>query len=55
MTLDPQLAMLGALTMTIGFTMYYAGLKKNMLELKQRRRICPSCGRNISGRTCDAH
>lgn len=55
MTLDPQFALLGALTMAIGFTMYYAGLKKNMLELKRRRRICPSCGRNIVGRACDAH
>ncbi len=55
MTLDPQLATLGALTMAIGFTMYYAGLKKNMLELKQQRRICPACGRRIAGRVCNAH
>ncbi|MBA2297206.1 MAG: hypothetical protein H0W14_04145 [Actinobacteria bacterium] len=55
MTLDPQIALLGALTMAVGFTMYYAGLKKNMLELKQRRRICPACGRRITGRVCNAH
>ena len=55
MTPDPQLAMLGALTMAVGFTMYYAGLKKNMLELKQPKRICPSCGRHITGRICNAH
>ena len=55
MMLDPQLVTLGALTMAIGFTMYYAGLKKNMLELKQRRRICPACGRRIAGRVCNAH
>jgi len=53
--IDPQIAMLGALTMAIGYTMYFAGLKKNMLELKQRKRICPSCGRNITGRICTAH
>jgi hypothetical protein len=53
--IDPQLAMLGALTMAIGYTMYFAGLKKNMLELKQRRRVCPSCGRDITGRSCTAH
>ena len=53
--IDPQLAMLAVLTMAIGYTMFYAGLKKNMLEPKQRRRICPSCGRNITGRICTAH
>jgi hypothetical protein len=53
--IDPQIAMLGALTMAIGYTMYFAGLKKNMLELKQRRRICPSCGRTITGRSCTGH
>jgi hypothetical protein len=53
--IDPQIAMLGALTMAIGYTMYFAGLRKNMLELKQRRRICPSCGRRITGRSCTAH
>ena len=53
--IDPQIAMLAVLTMAIGYTMYFAGLKKNMLELKHRKRICPSCGRNIVGRHCNAH
>ena len=53
--IDPQIAMLGALTMAIGYTMCVAGLTKNMLELKHRRRICPSCGRSITGRSCTAH
>jgi hypothetical protein len=35
--------------------MVKAGLGKNALELRRRRRICPSCGRLISGRRCDAH
>ena len=28
---------------------------KNALEWKRCRRICPSCGREIHGRTCNAH
>jgi hypothetical protein len=32
-----------------------AGLSKNALELRRRRRICPSCGREIIGRRCSAH
>jgi hypothetical protein len=39
----------------VGYLMVKAGLSKNALELKHRRRICPSCGRVISGRRCDAH
>jgi hypothetical protein len=42
-------------TMGIGFLMTLAGLHKNALEGRRRRRICPSCGREIHGRTCDAH
>jgi hypothetical protein len=55
MTLDPQIATLATLTMAVGFTMSYAALKKNLLELKQRKRICPACGRTIPGRRCHAH
>jgi hypothetical protein len=39
----------------VGYLMVKAGLAKNALESKHRRRICPSCGRVISGRRCDAH
>jgi hypothetical protein len=39
----------------VGYLMVKAGLAKNALEPKHRRRICPSCGRVISGRRCDAH
>ncbi len=49
MMLDPQIATLATLTMAVGFTMSYAALKKNLLELKQRKRICPACGRSIPG------
>jgi hypothetical protein len=37
------------------YLMVKAGLAKNALELRRRRRICPSCGRQITGRRCDAH
>jgi hypothetical protein len=39
----------------VGYLMVKAGLGKNALELRRRRRICPSCGREIIGRRCDAH
>ena len=55
MTPDPELAVLAALTMTVGYTMFYSGLKKHALELKQRKRRCPSCGRQIAGRVCRQH
>jgi formate dehydrogenase maturation protein FdhE len=55
MTLDPQIVMFAALAMAIGWTMAYSGLKKHALELKQRRRTCPSCGREIDGPVCREH
>jgi hypothetical protein len=42
-------------TTGIGFLMTLAGLNKNALETRKRRRICPSCGREIRGRTCTGH
>ena len=50
----PQLATTFALTTGIGFLMVLSGLGKSMLELKRRRRSCPSCGRHIDGRVCGA-
>ncbi len=55
MTLDPQFLILAVTTMAVGYTMTVAGLKKHALERKPRRRVCPSCGRNIDGRVCSAH
>ena len=55
MTLDPQIVVLAALAMAVGWTMTYSGLMKNALELKRRRRTCPSCGRDISGAVCREH
>ena len=41
MTLDPELAVLAALTMAIGYTMFFSGLKKRALELKRRQAHLP--------------
>jgi hypothetical protein len=55
MSPDPQLVTFTALAMAIGFTMLYSGVKKHALELRRRRRICPSCGRTIDGPVCREH
>ncbi len=55
MTFDPQIAILAALTMAIGYTMLFSGLSKHALERKHHKRICPSCGRSIDGRVCRQH
>ena len=55
MMLDPQIVAFIALAMAIGWTMTFSGLKKHALELKRRERICPSCGRHISGAVCREH
>jgi hypothetical protein len=51
----PHLALLIATTTGIGYLMVSSGIHKNALEWKRRRRICPSCGREIRGRSCNAH
>ncbi len=55
MTLDPDLAVLFATTTAAAFLMMLAGVQKRALDWRQRRRVCPSCGRRIEGRTCRAH
>jgi formate dehydrogenase maturation protein FdhE len=52
MTLSPHLFTLIAATLAVGWMMAMAGLGKSALELKRRRRICPSCGRTINGTVC---
>jgi recombinational DNA repair protein RecR len=52
MGLDPHIATLAVLTLGVGWVMAVAGLQKNALELKRRRRTCPSCGREIEARVC---
>jgi hypothetical protein len=51
---SPQFVLLAS-TMGVGYLMIASGVFKNALEWKRRRRICPSCGREIHGRTCNAH
>jgi hypothetical protein len=52
---EPQILILAALTMAIGYTMLFSGLKKHLLELKRPARVCPSCGRRIDGAVCREH
>jgi hypothetical protein len=52
MRLDPHIAALAIVTVGVGWGMMVAGLQKNALEWRRRRRICPSCGRTIQSRVC---
>lgn len=54
MTFDPHVVMLAVVTLSIGWLMAIAGLQKNALELRKRRRTCPSCGRHIQSRVCSS-
>ena len=42
MAFDPHTATLAVLTLGVGWIMTAAGLQKNALELRKRRRRCPS-------------
>jgi hypothetical protein len=52
MTLDPHVLTFAMATLGVGWLMAYAGLQKSALELKKKRRVCPSCGRHIDARVC---
>jgi hypothetical protein len=54
MQLDPNVALVAALSCGIGYLMIVDGLSKRALELKRRPRVCPSCGRQIQARVCRA-
>jgi hypothetical protein len=54
MELDPNLAIIVAVTCGVGYLMTIAGLGKSALELRRRERTCPSCGRHIQARVCRA-
>jgi hypothetical protein len=47
-----HVAILAVVTIGIGRLMTAAGLHKGALELRRRRRVCPSCGREIRARVC---
>ena len=52
--LDPPLMTLAVATLGAGWLMAQAGLAKSALELKKRKRVCPSCGRQITARVCSS-
>jgi hypothetical protein len=52
MSRDLHLLTLLGMTVAIGFVMVAAGILKSGLEWKHRSRFCPSCGRQIQGRSC---
>lgn len=53
MSLDPHLTLAFA-TLAVGWLMASAGVQKSALEWRRRRRVCPSCGRDVerAGCTC---
>lgn len=52
MTLDPHTAVLAVTTLGVGWLMALAGVQKSALELRRKRRLCPSCGRQIQHGVC---
>jgi hypothetical protein len=52
MAFDSHIAVIAVTTVGIGWGMMVAGVNKNALEWRRRRRICPSCGREIEARLC---
>jgi hypothetical protein len=51
---DPHLMTIAIATLGAGWLMTLAGLQKSALEWRKRRRVCPSCGREIHARVCAA-
>ena len=52
-SLDPNTALSLVLVLGIGYVMMFAGVSKNALEWKRRRRVCPSCGRHDATCCCN--
>jgi hypothetical protein len=52
MYIDPHVAVLFVSTAAAGLLMTLAGVGKRGLEWRQRRRICPSCGRELRANVC---
>jgi formate dehydrogenase maturation protein FdhE len=52
MTMNLHIAILAVATLAVGWLMMTAGLQRSALELRRRRRICPSCGHEIRARVC---
>ena len=45
MPIEPHVELFMALASAAAWLMTKAGLSKNVLELRRRRVVCPSCGR----------
>jgi hypothetical protein len=54
MHLDPHVAIAVVTTLGAAWLMVTAGLQKSALEKRTRRRVCPSCGREIQARVCSS-
>ena len=54
MNLDPHTMTVAMATLGVGWVMAYAGIQKSALELKKRRKVCPSCGRTIERNVCSS-
>jgi formate dehydrogenase maturation protein FdhE len=52
MHLDPHVAVAVVSSLAAAWLMITAGLQKSALERRHRRRVCPSCGREIQARVC---
>ena len=52
MHLAPHVAIAAVSTLGAAWLMIVAGLQKSALEQRRRRRVCPSCGREIRARVC---
>jgi len=52
MHLDPHIAIAAVSTLGAAWLMMVAGLQKSALERRRKRRVCPSCGREIQARVC---
>jgi hypothetical protein len=52
MHLDPHVAIAAVSTLGAAWLMIVAGVQKSALEKRRRRRVCPSCGREIQARVC---
>ena len=52
MDIDPNIAIVAVVTTGIGYLMVLTGVGKSMLEWRRAARLCPGCGRAITGRVC---
>jgi hypothetical protein len=52
MHLDPHVAIAAVSTLAAAWLMMVAGFQKSALEHRRRKRVCPSCGREIQARVC---